>query len=73
MTEKLKPCPFCGGELESTTLCIEQEHNEDFVQWLSQGRLGPVSNDYRVYCYHCGSHGPAWITKEKAIECWNER
>ena len=61
MTEKLKPCPFCGGE----AIMYEYPLNDD-----------RTINLFAVGCNNenCGvlPESPYYI-KENAIEAWNTR
>ena len=57
LTERLKPCPFCGSE----TLGIECEER----------RIMPDS--YQVGCWTCGAKGGTGWSKEEAANKWNIR
>ena len=68
MTDKLKPCPFCGRE----AILVKNEHP----------RLHRPSRNgqYHVACYECDlmmgydeDYGGQFDTKEEAIEAWNRR
>ena len=63
MTEKLKPCPFCGGE----KLIIDDGPCEDGVP-CNWGR-----KEFFVYCSTCGGASGCKFTKEEAAEAWNRR
>lgn len=57
MTEKLKPCPFCGGEgrvFEDTSFGVDN----------------PL---YRVFCGMCLVKTDTAYRREDAIEIWNRR
>nr|DAQ90523.1 MAG TPA: restriction alleviation protein [Caudoviricetes sp.] len=56
MTNKLKPCPFCG-ETEFIGVNFKRLFNMDF---------------HYVRCWICGARGPRNLHKGKAIELWNE-
>lgn len=60
MSEKLKPCPFCGGEAEMQPW----KYN-----WKLDGFI------YDIVCLHCGCSFKASYceTKEEAIAKWNAR
>ena len=67
MTDKLKPCPFCGGQGEIT------EH------WESIG-MGANVRQYYVCCESCGARGGMadeyfenGNLRNKAINRWNRR
>jgi len=58
---KLKPCPFCGGEMEPEVMCWE----------VQEGVINP--DTIKVHCFHCGSTGGSAWTKKEAVENWNKR
>ena len=61
MSERLKPCPWCGEE----HICLFEVQDEDGSAFA----VGCVSED-------CPGHVAAswrYITREKAIEAWNTR
>lgn len=59
MTDKLKPCPFCGGlgELIRETVAEEILYAVACSCWHC--KVGPITDWYQ--------------TKEHAIEVWNKR
>ena len=62
MIEKLKPCPFCGGEA-----CIDDISGPDNMNAI-----------WMIVCDECGgsaSFGPDGCnaTKDEAITAWNRR
>ncbi len=57
--DKLKPCPFCGGEAEIQ--CFECLF-ESF-----EGRR------YAVECKFCSCSLELFETEEEAVEAWNRR
>lgn len=57
MTNKLKPCPFCG-ETELIGVRFRRLLNMDF---------------HCGYCLICGASGPVNVDKQKAKEAWNRR
>ena len=58
---ELKPCPFCGRDLNEFPLFM-------IVQ---KRRINP--NDFKITCIQCGAvSGAGWSEKE-AIEKWNTR
>ena len=60
MTEKLKPCPFCGGKAE-----VSYQDDVFFRRRLYSVKCGEYSD-----CM--GSMG--WCnTEEEAVELWNRR
>ena len=66
MTELLKPCPFCGGEVEAVN--VEWANGEPcwFVRHADDARMAvPVSKCPLEY----GGHS----TEAEAIEAWNTR
>ena len=58
MTDKLKPCPFCGSE--DLQIIIEQPFNIFF-------------RCYKVMCFECKATSALAETKGMAIEAWNRR
>lgn len=59
---KLKPCPFCGGEAKFH-LCANLENET----------LRAVYSGYGIHCCKCGTATPPHESKELAIEAWNNR
>lgn len=56
--EKLKKCPFCGGE---ATIKNNSTFKMDY-------------DDYKVSCTKCGATiEPNLLTREEAINAWNGR
>lgn len=62
MKTKLKPCPFCGEEQDSTTQGLL------FDAGLCMGHIY-----FHVECAQCGARGPDGDSKEDAAEMWNKR
>ena len=61
MTEKLLPCPFCGG----TDLHIQTERRDVPADSMGRGTsAGSVSREV-IWCHACGAfpHGPEWWNK----------
>lgn len=58
MSEKLKPCPFCGGKAEFV------------IYWggFTARRFISV-----VRCTKCRANSGEWKQKPKAIKAWNRR
>ncbi|NLU24134.1 MAG: DUF551 domain-containing protein [Clostridiales bacterium] len=62
MSEKLKLCPFCGGE---ATVCCSDWDSENY---------SPLPNTrYEVECNECLAGSDKYKTRELAIEAWNRR
>ena len=59
MTEKIKPCPFCG----STQVDI----------FASFGDAEPNQNYMNVECLSCGAQGATKLGEALAIAAWNNR
>lgn len=55
--DKLKPCPFCGGEAELKQF------------YPAFGRRVKTT----VECMVCRCNSGTWGRKDKAIEAWNRR
>lgn len=66
---KLKPCPFCGGEIKQMFL-----NNTTFEPCVWDKSVGNVSTWF--HCYKCDSeffHDEPIDTPEKQVEWWNTR
>ena len=70
MTEKLKKCPFCGGEAEVIQMPATIAVPEDTKK----------RGHFTVWCSFCDllfgydeDFGGYFTTKEDAIEAWNRR
>ena len=62
MSDKLKPCPFCGGEA-----CIEDISEQDDMNVV-----------WTIVCNKCGGSASFGMdgcdaTKDEAIAAWNRR
>lgn len=70
MTDKLKPCPFCGGE--ATVYDYEAEYDI-----YDPDTLGYVDTEhhtkYGVCCNTCKAMMPEFNSEEAAIISWNNR
>ena len=62
MKEKLKPCPFCGGEAD---FCEEYSFLPRAKNLTHRG--------IRVYCVDCMVSTQLYWEKEEAINAWNTR
>ena len=58
MDEKLKPCPFCGADVESGV------HIETI--WDDKEK-------FRIMCENCGVSTWDFKSIEQAVEAWNRR
>lgn len=61
LSEKLQPCPFCGGK-------AKLEHNYEHDNYLSFVRCQKCyaqSHKYMISCDYCSD--------QRAIEAWNKR
>lgn len=63
--ERLKPCPFCGGEAE---------FKESFYGWMSIDEDGNeiTGNNGVVFCRNCRIR-TIETTEKDVIEAWNRR
>ena len=59
MSEKLKPCPFCGSS------------NVDWFR--SFGDPSTNENIVNVQCINCGAQGASKLGEKNAIDVWNKR
>lgn len=65
MIDKLKPCPFCGGDAE-----------EKYVRRKTKYRLftfPDITHFVYIKCKVCGANTSIKETRENAIEAWNRR
>lgn len=61
MNEKLKPCPFCGGEASVIkTLCLKNNYEGYFVQHPCDMTIAPIKTS-------------SFATEQQAIATWNRR
>lgn len=58
MTEKLKPCPFCG-------------HEFDLAEGLT--RFGKKTKAVYIVCLFCGVRTPIEFSIEDVVKAWNRR
>ncbi len=63
MTEKLKPCPFCGGR--ASIRAVTPVHSSDAKKY--------GYGDYFVMCENCLTTSNNYNTEERAAEHWNRR
>lgn len=69
MTDRLKPCPFCGGKAE-----IRVGEYTSFVEGYAVGcsncalTFGASGRIGEAYCWSC-----CYETEAEAIEAWNRR
>ncbi len=62
MSNKLKPCPFCGSE----KVIMNREDDGEVM-------INPVDISYFVVCNKCCIEGPYLDSRKEAIEKWNLR
>lgn len=60
MNEKLKPCPFCGGE-------AVLENAEQYTTCKGWNSV------YGVECQNCSVQTRGFLTRQEAINSWNTR
>ena len=63
-TDKLLPCPFCGGEAELTY--SNDNHHQPHIQCKFGCFLTPKCPGAHTYQWH-------YKTEKEAIEAWNRR
>lgn len=76
MCDELKPCPFCGTELEDypQIMTVHKAHSEEYLKELDENKTIRGSDGYFVVeCPRCGAVGARKITAGHAIEAWNRR
>ena len=76
--KELKPCPFCGMDLSSENfpqvMTVRPVHSEEYlIAKLNKGHFLGSDNYYNVQCIQCGATGERGLTKEDAIDNWNQR
>ena len=78
-SENLKPCPFCGGELEDSLGPLRHPFSQEYLDLLKANNRWDnalsfnAEENWQVYCYHCGCAGKYDSSKIVAIESWNRR
>ena len=75
---KLKPCPFCGGEMSPAVMCFQHPYDQSYLDWLKENKMLPpvmtgFNSGFAVHCYHCGAKTGGRATKQEAAEAWNNR
>ena len=65
MTEKLKPCPFCGSKLKV--------HDKEDPRLSALWRTGGNNNRFVISCYKCGAYSGYALSAQEAIAMWNRR
>jgi Lar family restriction alleviation protein len=58
----LKPCPFCGGDVDDLDTDVVEDTDDEFGDDL-----------VTVLCPHCLARGPEQHSDEEAIEAWEAR
>ena len=84
MTDKLKPCPFCGGKMVATPFICKVAELPKPIRLF--GKWSLIKMQYREipcnYVVECDDYCDGWFTsdihiiedtKAKAIENWNRR
>jgi Lar family restriction alleviation protein len=74
MTEKLLPCPFCGGEASADG---HIRYSEPLIDTWWPGDI-PITEAFYVNCIKCGAVSRSGIvngyqTRAEAIKRWNTR
>ena len=82
--EKLRNCPFCGGEAEGT----RDEYRQEYINPLFGSVTVPAASKAWAYCTECGARGRVVRDKDydgyknskreerlkkEAVEAWNRR
>lgn len=77
--EAIKPCPFCGENLEKYPHCmiiqkVNGDFHEEYLKLLKQNKIIIGSDDdVVVICPRCGSRGRSDINEKLALRHWNQR
>lgn len=73
---KLKPCPFCGEDVNNYPLLITIQplHSDEYLlAKLNKGHFLGHANGYTVTCPHCGARGSSDTCVIFAVNKWNNR
>lgn len=73
---KLKPCPFCGANINEypLTMTIKPVHSEEYLlEKLKKGHFLGSSNHYVVKCPVCGAQGSSDTSVVFAVNKWNNQ
>ncbi len=68
--ERLKPCPFCGRNLEEFPIfmVVPPVHTDEYLKWkLAQGHFLGSDNYFVARCIQCGAQGRRGYKREDAI------
>ena len=65
MSEKLKPCPFCGSYNISIISCSEKRENKS--AWTR------VGHSYYVECDYCKVRTNSYVVRFDAVSAWETR
>lgn len=74
MTEKLKPCPFCGGEAETkgrmlTSISAGGKKEFSVTNWVVRCK----NRDCFMSGLRTGAFMDDFLSEDEAIEAWNKR
>lgn len=73
---KLKPCPFCGENVNSFPLVmtIQPVHSDEYLlAKLNKGHFLSGENGYLIKCPRCGAQGSSDTNVILAVNKWNNR
>lgn len=73
---KLKPCPFCGEDMNKFPLfmTVKPLHSDEYlIAKLNKGHFLGGENGYAVKCPRCNGQGPRDTNVVFAINKWNTR
>lgn len=74
--ETVKPCPFCGTDLQDfpIIMIVTPVHSDEYlIAKLERKHIIGSDADYAVHCIQCGAVGERGHTREEAIRYWNRR
>ena len=72
MSNKLLPCPFCGGEAELRHAERWEPYTDERGVYYAN-RITVINEDFQAQCPGCGVLTKLFATAEEAIVAWNRR
>lgn len=72
----LKPCPFCGCDVDDFPLVmvLKESHSDEYLlEKLKKGHIISSDNGYEIVCPSCGAKSPHDRNPIFVINWWNTR